>query len=263
MIQLDQGIRRIEPGLVGEVLPEPLECPQRLGLTPAEVQRPHQEAHEMLPQRLVGHEDLDLDDGIRVAAAVDQCRGPLTEREEAQLLEPSGDRQEPPLVGIVAVGPARPVAERPVVRGHRIGGSVDSGLGQRQLEVGGVEARPVERQFVAVLPSDEMLLADGGAEPRDVAHHGPTGALGRVVVRPDRLDQPVGADDRVVVGKQRGKQPPLLRASERDRVAVRQGADGPLQRGEANLRPDVDSSGLRHRPPRRGSSAGDGGRRAP
>ncbi len=190
----------------------------------------------MLPQGLVGHEDLQVDDGIRVAAAVDQCRGPLTEREEAQLLEPSGDRQQPPLVGILAVRPARPEAERSVVPGHRIGGSVDSGLGQRHLEVGGVEARPVEHQLVAVLPSDEVLLADGGAEPRHVAHHGPAGALGRVVARPDRLDQPVGADDRVVVGQQRGQQPPLLRAPECDRMAVRQGADGPLQHGEANLR---------------------------
>ena len=236
VIQLDQGIRRIEPGFVGEVLTEPLERPQRVGLTPSEVQRPHQEAHEVLAKGLLGYEDLDLDDGIRMASAVDQCRGPLTEREEAQLLEPSGDRQEPPLVGILAIGAARPVAERSVVRGYRIGGSVDSGPGQRELEVGGVEARPVEPQLVAVLPGDDVVPAYGGAEPRDVAHHGPTGALGRVVVRPDRLDQPVGADDRVVVGQQRGQQPPLLRASERDRLAVRQGADGPLQHGEANLR---------------------------
>ena len=130
------------PGLVRQVVPEPLERPQRLGLAARQVQGPHQQLHEPLPQRLFGDQPLQVDHRVAVAAALDQLLRPLLLGQQPQLVQAGRDRPQPPLVAVVAERPPRPQAQRRVVHGDRVVTAQPACLGQQRLEHGRVVGPP-------------------------------------------------------------------------------------------------------------------------
>ena len=68
MLEIDEHVRRIQPGLLGEIVRETPIGPQRLGLTTRQVQRPHLQRDELLTQRLIRDQPLQIGDRLGMAA---------------------------------------------------------------------------------------------------------------------------------------------------------------------------------------------------
>ena len=92
-LQLLQLRRRVEPELVGEREPRRAVGLERLRLPAAAVERHHQLAAQPLPQRMRGHERLQLRDQLRVMAERELRVEPLLDRAHAQRLQPSASRR--------------------------------------------------------------------------------------------------------------------------------------------------------------------------
>ncbi len=83
----DQLVGRIDPELVGQGRSCASERIQRLALSPVSIQSEHQVAPQVLPQRMLRHEPLELADGAYVLADGEQPLDALLEGCEMELIE--------------------------------------------------------------------------------------------------------------------------------------------------------------------------------
>ena len=109
-LELLQRLARLEAQLVGELAPGLAVRLERLGLALAAVEREHQLVPEPLPQRMRGHERLELRHQLGVAAEREVGLDTQLERAEPQLLQPRDLGLSELLVG--QVGQRRPAPQR-------------------------------------------------------------------------------------------------------------------------------------------------------
>ena len=219
--------RRVEPELVGQPGAQAGERRERVALAPGGDQRLHEHADDLLPQRLRGHQRLELRDGLRGPTHGQQRRG------------------------VLLAAPARSAASR-AISGASSGWS-SSGYGlappqrQRRVQTGAARGRVVEGRCrgevvgegrdVDVRPVGVQPVALGGrgqpegggqhaAQPGDVGLHR-AGRVDRQVVRPDEVGQAQDVDGAPEVRRERGEQPPLTGGAEPDRAGAPSSSSGP------------------------------------
>ena len=111
-VQSLQRLARVDAELVGQQIADPPVGGQRVGLPAAPVQRQHELAVQLLPQRMPGDQLLQLG-GDRVVPAERQVRvDPGLDRDQPQLLQPGRLRPGERVVGQVGEYPAAPQAQR-------------------------------------------------------------------------------------------------------------------------------------------------------
>ena len=160
LFEVHQHLGRIQPGLLGEVVGESPIGPQRLGLPPAEIQRPHLQRDELLPQRLIGDQSLQIGDRFGMATGLDETLATLLVRNQSEFLQPRRDRRQPPLGSVVSERPTRPQFEGVVVCGDRRGTRRRPRHGQSLLELVGVVRRIAQHQLVPVGARHHVVATD-------------------------------------------------------------------------------------------------------
>ncbi len=110
---------RLDPELLDEGVTSLLVCLERLGLASGPVEREYQAAAQVLPERMLTDECLELADERGMSPEPEFRLDPLLKRREAQLLEPGngglgewlvgdvGERGPPPLGECLAKQPRR------------------------------------------------------------------------------------------------------------------------------------------------------------
>jgi DNA-binding beta-propeller fold protein YncE len=121
-------------------------------MPPRSVQGEHQRGHQPFPDRIVGHELLELGHQYRSAAAVQLRLDPRFQRVQAPLLQLLRRGAGEWLVE--HVGQRRAAPQRQPVRQHPRGALSVAGFGRlrgtrnKQVESGGIELTPLDRQHI-------------------------------------------------------------------------------------------------------------------
>ena len=115
VFEVDEHARRVEPGLVGQVVGEAAVGPQCFGLATRQVQRPHLQRDELLAQRLFGDQPLQVGDRFRMEPGRDQPPAAFLVGDESEFLQPRRHRRQPPLRRVITERPTRPQRQRMVV----------------------------------------------------------------------------------------------------------------------------------------------------
>ena len=207
---LDEGAARLAVGL------------QRVGLAARPVERDHPLGVELLAQRLLGDQRLELGDHLAVAPGREVIVDRELDRVEPSLLQAAclGHRE-----GLDHVGQRRAPPER-----QRLTGGA---AGQQPLEAQRIAVVAPEAQLVAVPARDDRTVATGRgkrlAQLRDVdLQHLRRGR--RRLLAPDTVDEPVGRHRLAGVEREQGE--------ERARLA---GAEGDLSPPDAGLHGSQDT----------------------
>ena len=210
---------RLESQLLHEQLAALAVDLERLRLPTGAIQGEHELSAQPLAQRMEADERLELGDDLGVRADRELRLGPLLDEREVELLEARDLLPRERLVAELRQRLAAPQGERVVEQSctpNRIAGArgVDQAPDARRVELLGLEpddvaGRPrLDRIGAERLPQlrDEVLERRHGRRRR---------ALG-----PQRLDQPVLRDDPAGLEQEHREHDPLLRAAERDGLAV-------------------------------------------
>lgn len=169
---------------------------------------------------MIGHERLELGDGLPVAAELELSRDPLLHRLQPDLLEARDVALERRFAGEVGERRAPPQLER---LGERFEGRArvvrqPRRLPHERLEPQDVELSRIRADEVAGRPSLDPVRAHGAPEPRYVRLQRAPCRL-RGFLAPQGVDQVLGGDDLVRAKQQVGEDEPLLGSAERDRAA--------------------------------------------
>ena len=182
---------------------------ERLGLAARPVQREHQLGAEVLAERMLPHERLQLADQLRVPSVREVELDPLLEAREAELLQ-TGDLG----LGEALVGEVRERISAPQLeRLPRL-----SAVAQ-ELEAGEIELVRLEPQQVSARLRLEALPSEHLPQLRDVDLQRLSRRLRRLLV-PEGLDQPLLRDHAVRVHCEHGERGTLLGAAEVERPPV-------------------------------------------
>ena len=167
---------------------------QGLGLASGPVEREHQLPPQALTQGMVGDQDLQLADEIRMATGGEIGVDALLERDEAQLLESGDLRLQPSLVDQVGQRWAAPQRERLVQLARRRDRVGPARLAAQPLEVREVELGRTDAQDVPRCPRVEPVRAQLRAQPRDIGLDALRGRRRRRLL-PQVGEQAIGRDD--------------------------------------------------------------------
>ena len=195
---------RVDAQLFCERLPGPTQRRQRARLPLGAVEREREEPPPLLPERVLGHECLELADD---ESGVPQLQSRLQQAlaaDRPQLVEPQGLGLHPRLADILGIRRSAPQPQRVVQRVHRVrGGETRRGV-HGSLEAPRVHAVGAEPEHVAgPLPGDDALAPACPdlrlQAPPKVAHVGLQGArrVGGRAVTPDAVGEAIGGDDLV------------------------------------------------------------------
>jgi len=161
-LQLAELDRRVEPELVGEPGAQAGERRERVTLAPGGHQGLHEDPDDLLPQRLRGHQRLELRDGLRDPAHGHQRRGVLLGRPGPQCGEPRGLGHQLGMVQLRVRAPP-PQRQRRLQTDAARGGIVE---GRCRGEVVG-EGRDVDVRPTGVQP----VALGGRGQPEGCRHH--------------------------------------------------------------------------------------------
>jgi len=208
--------RRVDPQLVGQPDAEPLVGPQRVGLSPAAVQRQHERRPPLLPQRLLGHRRFGVPDHVFVLARLQPGQEQLLDGDAAQLLESRRLGSGPRLVGDVLQRTTPPQTDRRPQGGRRRlpipSRQPCRSAGHESFELGGIEARLMEFEDVPAC-SALKAAAQNLAELGHVTLQGRRCRSGRGAL-PDILDQRGGGNDTASVKEQPAHERPAPGAAQ-------------------------------------------------
>jgi hypothetical protein len=151
---------RLQAELLRELTPSAAVRVERLGLPRRTVEGEHQLAVQVLPERMLGHERLQLADELLVAAAGQVGLDPLLERYPTQLLEPGNLSLDERFVRQVGQRWPAPERQRSAQLPCRVMGIRIPGLAQQPLEAPEIEFRAVDLQHVAGCPGDQPTLSE-------------------------------------------------------------------------------------------------------
>ena len=161
VLQCAQRCSRFEPGLGRELGAVALECPQRLGLSPAPEQRHHELTLAALPERLSGHRQLRLGDRVRRPTGRQQGIEPVLFHAATELLETPGLGGCPRQLGDVLEGAPGATGSTPG-RQRYLGGRgrrrLPSKFGDQRIEAIGVDIVPVQLQCVPAPAGDDQAV---------------------------------------------------------------------------------------------------------
>ena len=213
LVQAAQLGAGLDADRVDELVARPAVGAEGVGLAAALVEREHEQAVEVLAQRLVSQQRLDLVDHLGVAAGREILLERQLGRGEAELLQAADLQAGERLSGDIVEGWSTPEGQR--LARHP--------LGDEPLEAARIDLARAEPQLVAVAAGDDLRAVarplERLAELRHVdLHHLRRGCRGRVA--PEAVDQRLGRDGRALAERQHGEQRPRLPCADRDRVVI-------------------------------------------
>lgn len=200
---------------------------ERLRLTSSPVEREDQLRTEVLSQRVLGQQPLQLRDQLRAPSRLEIGVDAALDRAHVELVETCDLSLEPDLVGDVRERRASPEIEgvckvlRPLLRRQRVR------IAYELLEAAKIDRVCGDTKCVTPFPAHEHVRTERLAEARDVVlERG--GGVGRRVLAPQLVDQAVGSHHLVRAEDQECEQGTPLRAGDVDLHA----AVGDLERAE-------------------------------
>ena len=220
----------VEAELVDEGGSRVLVRAERVGLAAGAVEREHQQPADVLAERMLAREHLQLGDGLRVPAEREVGLEAVLQRDEAKLLEPgdlvAGERLERE----VPERRAAPQAERPAEDVGRLArvirGEQAAALLEQALEHAGVETVVLETQHVARWLRLEHARAEGLAQARHVDLDGLERGRGRTLA-PELVDERRGRDELARPHEQQREHGALSRLPEWKLATVPPRREGP------------------------------------
>jgi hypothetical protein len=214
---------RLDPELADEGRARGPKRLERLGLAARAVERRHLQATRPLPQRVFGHQSLELTDDVRVAPQSEIRFDATLECQQAQLLEATRDRIEERLVGEVGERRPTPQRQRRTKGGRRLIGVAaferPAPVARELLEPLEIESAYLDTKDVPRALRLDRLLPEHLAETRHVALHEVPGRA-RWVVPPQPVDEVRCRDERVRATDEKGEHRSLLRRPESRLTAV-------------------------------------------
>ena len=235
---------RLQSELPRQLVPGRPVGAQGLRLTSGPVEREHELPPQALTEGMVGDQDLQLADEIRMATGGEIGVDALLERDEAQLLKSGDLRLQPPLVDQVGQRWAAPQCERLVQLARRRDRVGQARLAAQPLKVRKVELGRTDAQDVPRRPRVEPVRAQLRAQPRDIGLDALRGRRRRRLL-PQVGEQAIGRDDLAGVQDQNREQRPLFDPSEGKRAL----AVDDLQRAEdAEVHLTADRTGADRAP---------------
>jgi hypothetical protein len=230
--KLERG--EIGPGvdaeLVGEMVPNLVVRSQRIGLSPAPVERDHQQLPQPLPQRIALRRHAQIRRDLRVATRLQQGPEPVLANRCPYLTQPSRRTGHPALPRELLEDLTSPQGERLVEDGHR-GGRI---VADESMPVSREALEPEEVDIVALRAKQvpgrladedrrrctgQTVRLEGASQVRDVRVERPGGPCRRFIA-PHVVDQPLSRDHPVDLQHQQRQHRPLARRAEIDRGAV-------------------------------------------
>ena len=194
------------------------------------VQRQRQQPPPLLAQRVLGDQRLEVADEQRSVAQLQPRLEAALPGHGAQLGQPDGLGLDPGLTGVLAVGGAPPQREGVVEGAYGVRGLQRRGAVDRLLEAAGVDrlGREPERVAGAGARDDPVPVPGHGFGLQAAAQVADVGldrrrAVGRRMVSPDAVDEPLGRNDLAAHHHQRRKHGALAPPAEID--------DGTVPRG--------------------------------
>jgi hypothetical protein len=228
-LELAEMHPRFKPELVRKPMPRGPEDLERLGLSPAAIQREHQLPEEAFPERVLANEPFELGHELRATTECKVGFDPVLEGREALLLESLGlERGEGLVEQVRERGPA-PETERAPQRGcglvYVVSCQMFAALGEQSFEAGEVELVRLKTDEVARRLAVDAIRTDDLAEARDVVVERMRRARRRPFP-PQAVDQAIAGDDLVRVEQEDREERALLRPSERKLTTVVPYLDG-------------------------------------
>ena len=200
---------RLDSELVDERPARVLIDGEGLGLPARPVQRGHQTHPQVLAERVLGDECLELCDQLVVAPEREVGIDSQLDRRQPDLLEPGDRGLREVLVGKVRERRAPPERERVAQPCRRLRGPTAAeqapALVHQPLEAMEIQVVGLDPEDVAGGPGLQHVLRKRLAESRDVDPQRTVGPLGRVLP-PELVDQAVTRNDLVVTEQEHGQQ---------------------------------------------------------
>ena len=222
-MELREPGARLDAELADEGRARAAESLERLRLTARAVERRHLKAARPFPQRVVGHQSLELADDVRVASEGEIGLDPALEGQQPELLEATRDRVEERLVGEVGERRPAPQRQRGAEDGRRLVGVAPleraASVARELLEPLEIEGSQRDAEDVPGALRLDRLLAECLAKARDVALHEVPGRA-RWAVSPQAVDEVRCRDERVRATDEKGEHRALLRRPESRLAAV-------------------------------------------
>ena len=192
---------------------------KRLRLPAAAVQRQHPLRVQALPQRVLGHQRVELADDLAVPAGGQVTVDRQLERRDAKLVQTADLGRRERLVRHIRQRRAAPQAQRVARRARR----------DELLEAPRIQLAVAEPQLVTAPARDDLgavaTVGERLAQLRDVQlHH--LGRRRRRLVTPEPPDEPIRRDRRARVQRQQRQQRPWLPRADEHRLAAGAGLHG-------------------------------------
>jgi hypothetical protein len=234
LVQAPQLRARLHADLLHEHRPRLAVCVECLRLPAAAIQRPHPLRVQPLPQRILGHQRVELAGDLTVPSRGQVAIDRQLERRDPKLVQAADLRRRERLVRHIRERRTAPQAQRVARRARR----------NELLEAPRIQLTVAQPQLVTA-PARDDLRAVGAvgehlAQLRDVQlDH--LGRGRRRLLTPEPLDEPVRRDRRARVQRQQRQQGPWLPRADRHRLVA-----GACLHGSENANVHIAQRSLQH-----------------